>query len=405
MFFRTIVLACLANLFCTTSYAAEKLYSSIYDSLPTFSADYYLKANPDVAQVYGANNYWGARQHWDWKGKSEGRASSASFHVRDYLELHADLSNAYGTNYLSAIWHFENFGINEGRQSTHAFAVKEYRALHPQILDAWGVDDNLKAFNHWALTGINWGLQSMNRFDVAQYLDAHQDLQSWFGIGGFADAYLHWLQDGRINGRYDGISKRIPACSGPPRLKAGSRSLSARIGGVDSTQLFTTDAVTAIGNKWNSFGFSSFFFESFINPTNPRLISIVMALDLQPDLVPGTGSWYFTMENDCGITAISGDITVLPQSANSSNGGGGQQCNSVDYLAGSTTVPRGGSTVFTLSGNASSVDVFNNGSGVTASVNNNQLTITAPANSNGSWYTVYPVNACGENSSISGSIQ
>ncbi len=40
---------------------------------PDFDPAYYLSNNPDVAQVYGANNYKGATEHWLEFGKKEGR--------------------------------------------------------------------------------------------------------------------------------------------------------------------------------------------------------------------------------------------------------------------------------------------------------------------------------------------
>ena len=73
------------------------------------------------------------------------------------------------------------------------------------------------------------------------------------------------------------------------------------------------------------------------------------------------------------------------------------------YAADSTAVPRGSVISITLTDIAESVSVYDNGSGISASVNGNLLTISAPSNSSASWYVVYPRNSCGQGQ-LAGSI-
>lgn len=82
---------------------------------PVFDAGYYLSANPDVAQA-GAD----AKTHWLEYGISEGRASTATFHVQEYVAMYDDIRKAYGSDYKSAIYHYFNAGINEGRYGCFA---------------------------------------------------------------------------------------------------------------------------------------------------------------------------------------------------------------------------------------------------------------------------------------------
>ena len=97
-------------------YKSKALVSTSYDDLPVFSADFYLRANADVANAYGKENYKAAREHWNANGRKEGRLSAPGFSVREYLALNSDLKAAYGTDYAAAINHLKTYGINEGRQ-------------------------------------------------------------------------------------------------------------------------------------------------------------------------------------------------------------------------------------------------------------------------------------------------
>jgi len=172
------------------SLSSNPLNDSDFDALPAFSAAYYLRANGDLANAYGLENYRAARQHWDSYGRYEGRPSSPAFHVRDYLELNADVRSQFGNDYGAAVWHFNTYGISEGRQSTHAYSVRDYIQLFGFRLTQ---GDFLAAHMDWIKLGIDYGLQSDNDFAVYKYLAANPDLARVYGIDGYVDAYIHWL--------------------------------------------------------------------------------------------------------------------------------------------------------------------------------------------------------------------
>ena len=101
-------------------------YAAVYkgqDYGLVFDAAYYLRANPDVAAVYGYNNYWGALEHFVYYGIYEiGRAGTScrSFNVRSYMNAagNADLRAAYGSNVFLYYLHYIQYGFWEGRPTS-----------------------------------------------------------------------------------------------------------------------------------------------------------------------------------------------------------------------------------------------------------------------------------------------
>ncbi|QEY14150.1 hypothetical protein D0B88_18920 [Cellvibrio sp. KY-YJ-3] len=177
------------------------LIASEYDDLPTFSADYYLAANDDISNAYGRQNFKAARLHWDTHGKKEGRISSPSFNVKEYLQLNPDLVSAFGNSYVNVIEHFKNYGIKEGRQSSLSFNVRQYLSHYPDLQNAFGTTGFLKAHNHWIHSGLNEGRRSSATFYVASYLTKYSDLATAFGNRDYVRALVHYHQFGISEGR------------------------------------------------------------------------------------------------------------------------------------------------------------------------------------------------------------
>ncbi|HSC66189.1 MAG TPA: M57 family metalloprotease [Cellvibrio sp.] len=184
----------------TQFYKSKALVLTSYDDLPAFSADYYLRANGDVAAAFGKENYQAARNHWNNNGRSEGRMSSPGFHVREYLDLNSDLKAAFGTNYVAAINHFKTYGITEGRQTTYAFNVRDYLNHYSDLRAAFGADFK-KAHVHWVGNGLNEGRRSSAQFDVNVYLNKYTDLKNVFGPRDYFGALIHYHVAGRSEGR------------------------------------------------------------------------------------------------------------------------------------------------------------------------------------------------------------
>lgn len=182
-------------------YDSQNLIISQYDDLPIFSADYYMNYNQDVARAFGKKNFKEAKKHWDKHGKKEGRVSSPSFNVKEYISLHPDLKAAFGSNYASAINHFKIHGINEGRKSSHSFNVKQYLSYHSDLTRAFGTKGYLAAHKHWARNGLKEGRRTTNNFDVSNYLNRYQDLKNAFGKDNYLLALQHWVRFGRNENR------------------------------------------------------------------------------------------------------------------------------------------------------------------------------------------------------------
>jgi len=402
---RLLAVLILQVCFLSTVNAQVNLQLSEHDQLPVFSADYYLRVNPDVAETFGLQNYSSARWHFYNYGRNEGRPSSPSFHVRDYLELNSDVASTFGQDYSAAFWHFEAYGISEGRKTTHAFDVRDYIRINRDWLPTEASNSYLAAHNHWIISGLNNGLKSDDRFDVIQYLELHEDLRLTFGNRSYVDAYAHWLLYGRSQGRFNGIDRTVNRCTSVPQFTNGSRLLNVVPGERGRLVLNMSDEVHSIYSSWNSFNSSNV--SIYTNPYNLKQIFVELNLQLFPFVQPQTGSWFLIAANNCGSISLSGDIEILPTSqvTNSGINGFTQACSSSpQYSSGSTEIIKGESTTYTLSEEATDVEVYDNGSGVTASVNGTQLTVYAPSYSNGAWYTVYPINNCGRGS-VSGGIR
>ncbi len=105
----------------TASTAGE--YVGIYNGQDyglVFDAAYYLRCNPDVAAVYGYNNYWGALEHFVYYGVYEfNRAGTTcrNFNVRTYMNAASnwDLRAAFGGNIFLYYLHYIQYGFWEGR--------------------------------------------------------------------------------------------------------------------------------------------------------------------------------------------------------------------------------------------------------------------------------------------------
>ncbi|NRB79816.1 MAG: hypothetical protein HRU38_14310 [Saccharospirillaceae bacterium] len=182
-------------------YDSEKLILSSYDDLPAFSADYYLLYNHDIARAFGKSNFKAAKEHWDKHGKKEGRVSSPSFNVKEYISLYSDLTRVFGTNYAAAVNHFKVYGIKEGRKSSKSFDVKFYLSSHSDLKRVFGATNYLAAHKHWAQYGLKEGRRSTSSFDVSNYLDRYNDLKNAFGDNNYLAALQHWIRYGLKEGR------------------------------------------------------------------------------------------------------------------------------------------------------------------------------------------------------------
>ncbi len=163
----------LQNAFGISNYAAAQNHWLTYGIFEgrrasfEFDSPYYLATNPDVAAVYGARNFKGAIEHYVIYGKGEGRVGSSPesrgktnilvFDPQFYLNMYADLRNAFGSNLTAATNHWVNNGINEARQGSLYFSAPYYLATNPDVAAVYGATNYAGAIEHYLKYGRNEG--------------------------------------------------------------------------------------------------------------------------------------------------------------------------------------------------------------------------------------------------------
>nr|DAH17258.1 MAG TPA: hypothetical protein [Caudoviricetes sp.] len=74
------------------------------------------------------------------------------YNYKDYKALNPDLANLYGNNQYKYYEHFITSGMKEGRQGSKSFNLAAYKANNPDLAAAFG-DDNAKYYEHYIATG------------------------------------------------------------------------------------------------------------------------------------------------------------------------------------------------------------------------------------------------------------
>lgn len=193
----------------------EYIYQGI-DYSPVFDADYYLSANQDLQQAYGANEEM-ALAHFVNYGMAEGRQASPEFNVNVYRNRYKDLRQAYGNNYKAYYMHYINYGKQEGRTATGSAVITDgitvyngvdyasvydysfYIKNNPDIASAYPNDD-MAALAHFINYGMAEGRQGSAEFNVFSYYNKYADLRAAYGHN-WKSYYMHYLQYGKREGR------------------------------------------------------------------------------------------------------------------------------------------------------------------------------------------------------------
>ncbi|MCB9235204.1 MAG: hypothetical protein H6581_26345 [Bacteroidia bacterium] len=170
---------------------------------PVFYADKY----PDLKAAFGYD-CGRLKRHWEESGLNEGRQSSPTFSVADYLHRYPDLVNAFGGGNYKAAWnHWFSSGKGEGRSpapkcanTTREFDPEFYANKYPDLMAAFGYDCG-RLQRHWDESGINEGRQSSPNFSISAYLNRYPDLVNAFGAGNYRAAWNHWFSSGKGEGR------------------------------------------------------------------------------------------------------------------------------------------------------------------------------------------------------------
>ena len=78
------------------------------------------------------------------------------YNCKDYKALNPDLANLYGNNEYKYYEHFVTSGMAEGRQGSKYFNLAIYKANNPDLVAAFG-NDNVKYYEHYMTTGKTEG--------------------------------------------------------------------------------------------------------------------------------------------------------------------------------------------------------------------------------------------------------
>jgi len=181
--------------------------SGIISALPkyVFDSKYYAEKNQDIVKILG-NSEQALITHFLNSGIKEGRKSSPTFCVAEYMKYNQDLIAVYGKDYTAFYNHFVNFGAAEGRRGSDEFDAVFYKYYYDI-----GNLSNIKLMEHYLNTGIKDG--KMGRldpeieqivYDEQVYMACNQDLKSVFGTNP-AKYRQHWIQCGINEGRKSSI--------------------------------------------------------------------------------------------------------------------------------------------------------------------------------------------------------
>lgn len=125
------------------------------------------------------------------------------FSAEFYLKANPDLRVLYGTDEEALYAHFINYGANEGRLMTPLFDVNRYKTEYPELVEKYG-DDNLKYYHQYFTEGITQGRKSCGLFDAGEYANTYKDLQRTIGYDAVA-LYNHYMTRGVKEGRDKGL--------------------------------------------------------------------------------------------------------------------------------------------------------------------------------------------------------
>lgn len=161
----------------------------------------YSALNPDLVSL----GVQGRINHWLTFGINEGRIASRAFHSVEYINMYADLKQAFGPsrNYLGAIQHFVEYGYSNsvlaGRYVVHPYVFDPdfYRNRYSDL--AWM--DRFSARSHWTHNGIAERRLGISTFYVVDYLNRYGDLLNAFGSTGYEAAIAHYVTYGFNEGR------------------------------------------------------------------------------------------------------------------------------------------------------------------------------------------------------------
>jgi hypothetical protein len=167
-----------------------------------FDEQYYLLANPDVAQAVARGGFLSGRHHFDQYGRFEPRRVSPLFNEALYLQQNPDVALAIQQGRIqSALSHFVEFGQFEGRRFSMLFDETVYRQANPDVAAAVTAGVFRTTLEHFLLYGQYEGRKASLQFDEQYYRLNNPDVAAALAHGVFSSGLRHFLLYGQHEGR------------------------------------------------------------------------------------------------------------------------------------------------------------------------------------------------------------
>lgn len=167
-----------------------------------FDEQYYLTANPDVAQAMNQGLLPSGLEHFNKFGQFEKRNPSAFFDTLDYLQRYPDVATAVNAEQISTIQHFLSFGQLEKRDPSVFFDTEFYLDFYPDVDEAVS-SGQITAIQHFLSFGQFEKRDPIIEFFTDTYLSDNPDVAQAVS-GGQTTAMKHYMQFGQFENRDPG---------------------------------------------------------------------------------------------------------------------------------------------------------------------------------------------------------
>jgi hypothetical protein len=183
----------------------------------SFSEEYYLLRNPDVASAVDAGIFATGWEHFNLSGLLEGRMHAApedfsDFDEQYYLARNPDVAAAITAGLFASAWlHYDLHGRDEGRsiappEGEDDFSELYYLLGNPDVARAVQAGLFATGWEHYSLYGYDEGRsylmpEGYDSFDEVYYLAANPDVAAAVDGGIFTSGWEHYILAGKSEGR------------------------------------------------------------------------------------------------------------------------------------------------------------------------------------------------------------
>jgi Ca2+-binding RTX toxin-like protein len=165
---------------------------------------FYRLIHKDVDNEVKAGLLNSGLQHYEFRGKSEGRLTANDFNEQFYRLVNPDVDAAIKANSVSmpsAMYHYLNWGYTEKRATSWQFDEAFYRLIYPSIDAAIKAGTQPSALQHYINHGYGEGRVINLSFDEQYYRSANPDVDAEIKLGKMPSAIHHYINHGYAEGR------------------------------------------------------------------------------------------------------------------------------------------------------------------------------------------------------------